>query len=366
ENSPIKDIGRSYIVSSMLPAAFFITLGAFIYRAFIPETFTTPLVGDKYSASLLLLYSALIMWVGFALYSMVNWIVRFYEGYYLFGWIKWILVRLFCMPEYRRKTKFIKKVLDAKKKRVDGWEKVFEEYYNQAWSDYSDAELSFPLREDDLMPTRLGNVLRASEQYPEKYGLLAGISLWPRLSTLLPQNMANQLEETNNHFIFLLNSSFLSYVNGLIGLLVLGICYIFQCCSVGIVSVNPLFGIHVPLSSLISLFSKEEFLIVVFGWFLFGYILYLFSIPVAKTFGLLIRSSYDLYRFDLLKQLNYRIPRSLLQEKKDWVKISDFVVTGGSLGSQPLDFKYNLRSEFTNNKRQSRNSRSRNSSKFNR
>ena len=347
ENSLIRDIGRSYIVSSMLPAAFFIALGVFIYRANIPQLLSIPILSDKYSASLYFLFAGLIMWAGFALYSMVNWTVRFYEGYYLLGWMKKVLVFLFFGREYKKKTKYIERVLQAKKNRPVGWEEIIDENYNQAWSDFSDAELSIPLRADDLMPTRLGNVLRASEQYPEKYGLTAGIETWSRLATLLPPNMANALEEKNNNMLFLLNSSLLSYFMGVFAFGTWGICKINQSCSTTLGIVRA-FGVKDGLSSYLKGFAENEYLLLGCFWILVGYILYVLSIPVAKTIGLLIRSSFDLYRFDLLKQLNYSIPSTFSQERKAWGKISDFIVTGGSLGTIPLEIEYNLREEYLN------------------
>ena len=100
------------------------------------------------------------------------------------------------------------------------------------------------------------------------------------------------------------------------------------------------------MSSHAILFNKFQYLLIALLWFIFGYFLYILSVPVAKTLGLLIRSSFDLYRFDLLKQLNHPIPKSLKQERKAWQKLSDFFVTGGSLGVLPLEFDYNLKPEF--------------------
>jgi hypothetical protein len=353
ENSLIKDIGRSYILSSMLPAAFFLSIALILYRALIPEVFAIPIIQDQLSIGLWILFSTLIMWVGFALYSMVNWTVRFYEGYYLFNWVKRSLIYLVFRREYKKRTQYINEVRNANKNHPPDWQTVVDKNYDRAWSDYSDAELSIPLREPDLMPTRLGNVLRASEQYAEKYGLTAGIDLWSRLAALLPVNMANQLEDKNNNLIFLLNSSLLSYINGLIAFSIWGTCKIVNTCSTTIItSLNPMFGIKNASSCLILGFTPTKFLFMGFGWILLGYILYILSIPVAKTYGLLVRASFDLYRFDLLKQLNYPVPTTLTQEKRDWLKISDFMVTGGNLGTIPLEFNYNLREEYLKEKPQ--------------
>lgn len=324
ENSLVKDIGRSYIFSSMLPAGIFVALGVFIYRDFVFSNYILEAGIDNLSTGLVifLLLSA-IMWIGFALYSSVNWTVRLYEGYYLPELVRKILVYLFYRCPHRKKTQNIKKILQAKSQHTAESEEIIKKYYDQAWAEYGDVELSGPIREEDLLPSMLGNVLRASEQYPTKYGLTAGVNMWTRLAVLLPPEMATVLEEKNNNILFLLNSSLLAYLHCLFALVISGLHYYM--------------GVKAPV---------EKYLIIAGSCFVVGYALYLLSIPVAKTLGLLVRSSFDLYRFDLLKQLNYSIPTSLSQEQKLWLKISDFIVTAGNLGRQPLEFEYNLQSKY--------------------
>ncbi|BEL05192.1 hypothetical protein Q0Z83_033830 [Actinoplanes sichuanensis] len=54
----------------------------------------------------------------------------------------------------------------------------------------------FPVDESDLLPTRLGNVLRAAERYPgdpDRYGLDA-VFFWPRLYLVLPADVREQVD----------------------------------------------------------------------------------------------------------------------------------------------------------------------------
>lgn len=54
----------------------------------------------------------------------------------------------------------------------------------------------FPIDGSDLLPTRLGNVLRAAESYPgdpERYGLDA-VFFWPRLYLVLPTDVREQVD----------------------------------------------------------------------------------------------------------------------------------------------------------------------------
>lgn len=336
----------------MLPAALFVAAGGLLYYdKVIPNNFQPNESNQLTIWLIFILIATFIMWIGFALYSTVNLTVRLYEGYYLPPRIRKILVNLFFVKSHRRKTQYIREIFRIHKEMPSNWKELIGRYYEQAWADYADIELSSPIREDDLLPSMLGNVLRASEQYSQKYGLKAGIDIWTRLSVLLPPVMANELEEKNNNIIFLLNSSLLSYMHSLIAFVIWLIFRIDSVCSqvgscVGTGTIKEI--INYPIFSN----SEAKYLFYFAAWFVIGYVLYVFSIPVAKTFGLLIRTSFDLYRFDLLKQLNYEIPKKLSRERSLWWKISDFIVTGGVLGTQPLEFEYNLRNEYVIKKNQ--------------
>ena len=63
----------------------------------------------------------------------------------------------------------------------------------------------------------------------------------------------------------------------------------------------------------------------------FGYILYRVGVNVAEGMGLYIRVAFDLYREDLLRQLNWKAPLSLNEEKDLWEKICLFYSTGNRL-----------------------------------
>lgn len=310
---------RSFIASCVLPVGSYFIVNILILQMVFPQQYSA--IVSQLANNFWAFLSILILGLGFTLYTIVNWTLRIYEGYYLPSRLKKILVGLFFRPAHRIKTKHITKVQQAQRESPEDWQEIVGKHYNQAWVDYSDAELSSPIREEDLLPSKLGNVLRAAEQYPYKYGITAGIGLWTRLAVLLPSEISNALEENNNNLLFLLNSSLLSYLSGFI--------------FIG-------FGSYSIIANGLLSKSQNESLIIGIIWLALGYLLYLLSIPVAKTLGLLIRSSFDLYRFDLLKQLNLPIPRTLSEEQRIWLKLSDFIVTGGALGNKPLEFAYNV------------------------
>lgn len=59
--------------------------------------------------------------------------------------------------------------------------------------------MQFPSQPNRLMPTKLGNILRAAESRPyDKYGLDAVIC-WSRLWLLLPDGVKKELQEARSN-----------------------------------------------------------------------------------------------------------------------------------------------------------------------
>ena len=83
QDSFIKELGRSYIVSSLLPAAFFCLILLMLFQGVIPDDYFEEL--NKTNLVVLgqwLLMAIVPIWIGFLLFSSVDWIVKIYEGYF--------------------------------------------------------------------------------------------------------------------------------------------------------------------------------------------------------------------------------------------------------------------------------------------
>ncbi len=172
----------------------------------------------------------------------------------------------------------------------------------RAHEELADFGLRSPLDKEHLMPTRLGNVLRASEMYAYERYAIEEITIWPRLVPVLPAELIGHIDEKNNHFMFLINSALLVYCNGLFSLLF------------GIVGLPlTLFpNLIKPLTLKVQGFfyigydfiNPIGYLVISALLFGFGYVLYSIAVNVAKEFGMNVCASFDLYRVNLLRQLN--------------------------------------------------------------
>ncbi|WP_204136970.1 hypothetical protein [Halomicronema sp. CCY15110] len=141
-----------------------------------------------------------------------------------------------------------------------------------------------------LMPTRLGNALRAAEQRPKiKYGLDA-ILCWPRLWFLLPQAAQQELETARDA----LNAAVRLWFWGILSII---------------------WGIWTGWAVAIGLMVA-----------LFAY--YRWILDAAAIYAALLESAFDLYRLELYKSLRWPLPATPAEELKQGKKLTAYLWRG--------------------------------------
>jgi hypothetical protein len=152
---------------------------------------------------------------------------------------------------------------------------------------------SFPQDPARLMPTQLGNVLRAAEEYSQLTYNFDAPTVWPRLVQQLPAEFKAQLEQSSTPLTTMLFSATLSFLFAVTG---------------GVL-----------------LFSLGNqwllFLGTVVGGLLLSAWCYEGAVHRAVEYGMLIRTAFDLYRHELLKALGVPLPSSPLEEWKLWPQL---------------------------------------------
>jgi len=146
-----------------------------------------------------------------------------------------------------------------------------------------------------VMPTRLGNALRAAESYPgdsERWGIDAAF-WWPRLYLIMPDSARAQVDETRASLDQMV---VLSTLSAAFGVAALG----FVCGGL-----RPLVGLCCAA-----------------GGLLLSRMAYLAAVMSAAVFGDLVRSCFDLFRGDLLTRLGWQIPADLPAERRLWTALS--------------------------------------------
>lgn len=320
----IKELGRSYIVSSLLPAVFFCLIIFLLFQSFLPDYCLQSLKNESpVVIGGWLLVSISPSWLGFFLFSSVDSIVKLYEGYYFPKPIKW-LFNLNKKRKLRNDTENYRYIQEVKGKDLDEYDKKWDDAYEELHN----LELDTPLDENDLLPTKLGNIFRSTELYAQDRYSMEAVTIWSMLFGVLPSQFAKTMEEKNNHFMFLLNSSLLMYLAG-ISNVVASIVGRFM-------EKSPSFFLNAWLAQSIFQNGYETippklYLLISVILFAFGYMLYRVAVNAARDVCMFHRAGFDLYRIELLKQLNRKRPKNLHEEKNLWFDISQFLIAGEKL-----------------------------------
>ncbi len=328
-----------------------------LFYDFTPDALTSRLFQASFlSGSQWIIFTTVTVWLAFLLYSIVDWTVKLFEGYYI---PESIITRLQLKKPFQDQAKIYKRAvatyayLDKHRAdvEVDGEKtalrdaKFLDQYRERALSILQPLELDIPKSIRNIKPTVIGNIFCASEMYPmEKYNM-DGITLWPKLYKIIPELFKHELEEKNNQIVFIFNSILLigllavvSFLVGFIGLAIQHIPY-------------PAWASSSYYVKSFTLISPSAYALISLGFAFLGRFLYKVSINVAEDYGLIIRSGFDLYRLDLLKQMNYPIPETRGEELRTWGALSNFFVAGPSfIGENDLE-NYALRKELAENLR---------------
>ncbi|HSK75264.1 MAG TPA: hypothetical protein VLQ45_02305 [Thermoanaerobaculia bacterium] len=312
------------ILGTFFPVTVFVFLARVLWVPLLPAGFKpallAPLAGldDKWELLILTLVTIVLSGV---LYNLNIPLIRFYEGY---AWERtWIgrrkkarhraaLQALLAQQEglYPLQSELLAegrslKAVDPEDPRIPRLRSWINAARAREYAVRREVFSHYP-KEPSVLPTRLGNVIRSFENYPERQYRMAAITLWPRLIAVLDPAYADSIDSAKTGVDFMLNSATLSGLLCLL-LLVTGLVY------------------PSPLASDAALW----WLLEIGGLAALSWWLYTQSIGGALDWGNLVRGAFDLYRGKLLEKLGYgRAPKSVDEERELWQAISSRLTAG--------------------------------------
>ncbi len=272
-----------FLPSSLLVAGIVATLCAFDYvysdfRQLIAEKST---FGAAFSIVIIWFFSILLM-------ALNRPFIRLLEGY---G--RGNPFNIFLRSRKKEFQKHIYPLLDKMKKIIEARQSggiltepdQEDDFRSKLWK----AVNSYPEIVDNVLPTKLGNVMRAYERYSDVVYGIEAIVLWPRLFMVIPEDARNRIREGEALFQFALNA--------LIGGSVSFVFYIVMV----LVSVRS--GNSTNLFSALHHWPFIPVLSALLGWF--GW----WQLPdAASERGEQIKAVFDLYRGALAQGLGLRTP----------------------------------------------------------
>jgi hypothetical protein len=210
-------------------------------------------------------------------------LVRAFEGY----WGSSRLARPLAGWASKRQTAAYKK-LDTARRIKDNSREAEAAISREAEAAMVSADQQFKARfpedEDEVLPTSLGNVLRATEtRAGQTYGLQA-IVIWPRLYPLLSDPVRALVEDRLNQLDLSVRFSAIFVLSAAVAL-----------------------GL---------LLSHGWWLAVPVACMALAYFSYRAAIAAATSYGEAVRAAIDLHRFDLLRALHLPLPADLAAERQ--------------------------------------------------
>ncbi len=193
---------RDFLLIAFFPVLFFAGLSLMLFLE-ITQGLGAALDGwealSPFRQTLSLLGGSVAVVVcAYLLYNFQHTLIRLFEGY-------WPRQRLFLWLRNRR-VKLYRRRWEGLQTRAQS--AGMPQETNEIWAEL----LAFyppPTHLDQMMPTRLGNILRAAEIYPyERYGIDAAV-IWPRLRPLLKPEAMAPLEDRKTTLALMLSMSLL-------------------------------------------------------------------------------------------------------------------------------------------------------------
>jgi hypothetical protein len=186
------------------------------------------------------------------------------------------------------------------------WQKTYDDVLAKWNRELQIHKANFP-KSTLILPTKLGNIIRAFEYYPDReYGMDA-VTIWPRLIAKIDSAYAASIDDAKTAFDFLINISFLSAVSSLLQVAA-GLCY------------------RKPFVSQGELLTWLLLLIITAAS---AVVFYRLSFSRAAEWGETVKGAFDLYRKDLLTQLGYELKVTTRDEERTlWDQISKQMIFG--------------------------------------
>jgi hypothetical protein len=348
----LEKMGNNFLVAAFVPAMAFIVISGFVFRPILPQVFLIYFNGDVtqfiQTSFIALLFITII---GFTLYALSTYIYKSFEGYTFILGANTFIRRAFLMRQARRyqniekqrtwiKEKLSKvnqKIVVESKAPPGSWRtKRYERYQRRRsyleschYSLTSEMNENFPPSRNLILPSRFGNILRAAEMYPgSRYGIDA-VPVWGRLSHVIPDDGMIKIDQANNECLFLLNAALLASI--FVFLCILAAAYQGVLLWARNNHAQLLYFISVDREPLIyqqriGIYFFIAIVAAIVAWFF-----YEASLLNVSQYGSMIKTAYDLYRFNLLEAFHIELPDTLQAEKKLWKQLGKFMTGNDQL-----------------------------------
>ena len=304
---------RAFVLGALLPSLLFGVTVLFLFcdqppASLIIDAFAGKDIGKA-------IYLLLALWAFAILISMFNLpLYRFLEGYTFPKWLANLLKR--------RHRKRLKGAQGEIKALYDLWAEKGPKFPHDKLERYMTARWNLvqwmPSQEQDILPTRFGNAIRAFEVYSRDIYGAESIVIWLRLVTVLPRSFLQLVQDARSQIDFLVNCCLFSVIISLLGAARL-------ICSADWHKAQ--LPAHPKFSELIATI-EISWVFWIAGGLVAAYFFYVWAVSRVPAWGNLVMSAFDCYLPALAGQLGFNLPKTEAQRRIFWESLSQQLIYG--------------------------------------
>lgn len=290
---------KNFMIANILPVSIFLLISALILKLFG----YWPIVGSVLTGEIL--YDAslaiLVTWIlGILLLVLNRDIYRLLEGYGKYNPLK--IFEKHAKATYRNKVERLNQLADEYLKTGTNFPADMQKEREILMIELA---RKYPDNEDFVLPTEFGNALRAFEIYPRVMYGLEGIDGWPRILAVLPKEFLDLINDAKSQVDWWVNLSVLSF----------GVIFEFW------VLVFCKWGLALPW-----IYVLLDILIPIIVLVVLNRLLIWRSVSSVIGWGNLVKSAFDIYRFDLIELLGIDSYPNRDNEKTMWKSFSQAII----------------------------------------
>ncbi|MDQ6659504.1 MAG: hypothetical protein M3Z24_00900, partial [Chloroflexota bacterium] len=220
---------------------------------------------------------------------------------------------------------------------------------------YRNLSLYYPSEQTDIMPTRLGNVLKAAELYSWKRYRLDAVIIWSRLESGIPDAFSTTLQDAKTSLDLMTTLSAFILLFGLplavwtalkttgvlpwwipltLTLLALSLRLFLPAGLAALAFILALILIFTVPHPALLIVQLQVLLSLLVGISLLFWISYQNAVQAALGYGEKIKSAIDLYRWQVLEGLHLELPKDFEEERKIWETVEGLLVRNYSPDSR--------------------------------
>jgi len=295
---------RNFILGTFLPTMFFAIAGLFLFHDLGPvHEWIEALAGKELEQAAYLLLG---IWALAVVILMLNHpFYRFLEGYMFPGWLAEGL-KARNRASLRRHLKEIQELYNRWAEEGRGFSPGDKARYRMLRYNLLKR---MPTQESDVLPTRFGNAIKAFEVYPRDIYGADSITIWLRLTSVIPKAFDEKIEEIRSQINFHVNCCLYSVLFALI--------------AFGRAVYR---GIHnTALPSVDGIQMQWLLLFSVVGVVL-AYVFYCWAVSLIPAWGELVMSAFDCYLPALSRQLGFDLPANEERRRRFWTSFSQQLI----------------------------------------